>query len=241
LEGCWCFALSDIFRVMFLCFLLFFWLESRPTLPHRQITSLLIISILVFAELSGVESFKFLLWSENTKSLGLSGIKRLKCIFRVSQPWTVTTIGVGGGGVQEVQAHPQKFWFVENPGKSLKIRAKSAEIWAKSVKTFAKYLKIWTNSLKIWTEMVPDVCRINMKTFFWRSSRKQSSWEIIPTTSGPKLFRASLGKFGQKFFAPPKICPCSPTCSRRTENKTSCLWPHKWSTVDVVAVYLSRE
>jgi len=44
-----------------------------------------------------------------------------------------------------------------------------------------------------------------MKTFFG-GHPKTLSWEIIPTQSGPKIFLASLGKYRQKSFAPPKNC-----------------------------------
>jgi len=96
----------------------------------------------------------------------------------------------------------------------VKIREISLKIWEKSLKTFAKSLKIWTNSMKIWAKMAPNV--------FWfengaKITRRLVFLEVIPKTvvirkyrprSGPKVFRASLGKFGQKSFIPPKIA-CS--------------------------------
>ena len=113
----------------------------------------------------------------------------------------------------------------------LKIRAKSVEIWTKSVKTFTNALKIWAESQKIQAKMAPNILRIEKNgtqlAFIeekWRSTcfnliKKMASqitwrpsseiwflWKNIHTKIGQKFFRASLGKFGQKSFAPPNIC-----------------------------------
>ena len=81
----------------------------------------------------------------------------------------------------------------------VKIRAKSFKIRAKSLKIFTKSLKIWANSLKIWSKMAPNMVWFNKmapkmtwRAFFWKSLFLES-------------FRTSLGEFGQKSFAPPKI------------------------------------
>jgi len=66
-----------------------------------------------------------------------------------------------GGGVQGVQAHPQKLWFVANPGKIPEKTGNSLKIWA-------KFLKIWEKPLKILEKMAPNVSRKRqkyMKTF----------------------------------------------------------------------------
>jgi len=46
-----------------------------------------------------------------------------------------------------------------------------------------------------------------MKTSSFEGHLKRSSaWENVRTKNGPNVFRTSLGKSGQKSFAPPKIC-----------------------------------
>jgi len=66
-----------------------------------------------------------------------------------------------------VQAHPQKFWSVENPGKI-------PENQAKSMKMFAKYLKFWANYLKIRIKIrvaEPGSSRNESEVFGWSRSR----------------------------------------------------------------------
>ena len=89
-------------------------------------------------------------------------------------------------------------------------------IWWQAGQYLRKSVKTFANSLKVGGEMAPNVLwfekngaqRIqnHMKAFYWRSSQKRSSWESIRTDSCPKIFWAIFGKFGQKSFAPPKIC-----------------------------------
>jgi len=64
---------------------------------------------------------------------------------------------------------------------AVKMRAKSVKIRAKSLKTF-------TESLKIWAKIAP-----------------QKKWRYFLLEVGV-FSRASLGEFGQKSFATPKIC-----------------------------------
>jgi len=52
-------------------------------------------------------------------------------------------------GVQRVHAYPQKFQYVENPGKILENPVKICANLVKPVKTFDK-------SLKIWAKMAPN-------------------------------------------------------------------------------------
>jgi len=83
----------------------------------------------------------------------------------------------------------------------MRIRAQSFKILAKSLKTFTNSLKIWANSLKIWAKMAPNM--------LWFE-------KMVPKTTRRAVFlefsffwvssRASLGVFGQKSWAPPKIC-----------------------------------
>jgi len=76
----------------------------------------------------------------------------------------------------------------------LKIQAKSLKIWAKS-------LKIWAKSLKIWAKTAPDVCRKTSEDHFLGGHTKKTVSKSCTT-----IFWASLGKFGQKSFASPKLC-----------------------------------
>ena len=85
----------------------------------------------------------------------------------------------------------------------------------KSTKRFAKYLKFWANYLQIWIKMALNVVSFlkigaqrgknHMKTPFWRSSQNDLCRRKYSHRVALKLW-ASLGKFGQKSFAPPKIC-----------------------------------
>jgi len=62
--------------------------------------------------------------------------------------------------------------------------------------------------MKIRAKMAPNVCRKTHEDLFGGHTKKMSSWsmwEKIYRQSRTKTFRASLGKFGQKSFAPPKI------------------------------------
>ena len=99
--------------------------------------------------------------------------------------------GVGGGGAG-VQAHPQKSWFVkylgkipETPGKS---DAQLCLTWKHGAQRLRKkYMKLFFAGCT--KKGLHDLC-----------GRKYVG------KSRPKTFRASLGKFEQKSFAPPKIC-----------------------------------
>jgi len=96
----------------------------------------------------------------------------------------------------------------------VKIRAKSIKIQGNLAKICENLRKIpenLGNSLKIRAKMASNVFWFENKwrqTCFalgnWRPIC--SSWENIRTKSDPKIFRASLGKFGQKSFTPPNIC-----------------------------------
>ena len=100
-------------------------------------------------------------------------------------------------GMQGVQAHSQKFWFVKNPGKSLKI-------WEKSLKIFTKSLKIWAKSLKIRVKWCPTLCIFKNWHLTFAEKRhtpkvrikRRSSWYLWEKMCRQK----SLGKFGQKYF-----------------------------------------
>jgi len=58
--------------------------------------------------------------------------------------------------------------------------------------------------------MAPNVCgKTQFKTYFVVHTKNKSSsslWEKIVGKRNTKAFRESLGKFGKKSLAPPKIC-----------------------------------
>jgi len=106
-----------------------------------------------------------------------------------------------------------------------KIRVKSLKICAKSMKMFARYLKFWANYLKIRIKIAPNVVWFlkigaqrgenHMRPFF------PFFWEVTPKLicvggNTQRVARASLGKFEQKSFAPPKICLLLPMSSTIT-------------------------
>jgi len=93
--------------------------------------------------------------------------------------------GVGDKGAG-VQAHSQKFWFVENPRK----------IWPQSPKIGAKSLKIWAKSLKVRVKMAPNVslqkmapnlCRKTHEDLFWRSHQKKVVMIFVGENLSKKL------------------------------------------------------
>jgi len=111
-------------------------------------------------------------------------------------------------GVQRVKIHLQKCWFGDYSGKSLKILAKACKIRVKYLKTFKNSLKIWANSLKKWAKMGAQHALI------WKNGpqndMKSFSMEV---TYFWCFFRASLGEFRQKSFAPQKNCLLVHLCS----------------------------
>ena len=125
------------------------------------------------------------------------GLREFRTIFRVAPksicgPLHYTTIiasGVGGGGAQ-VQAHPQKFWFVENPGKIPVNLNKILENMGKNGAQRCLTLK-----------MAPNVCRKISEEHFL---------EVIPKNGRQKLHDNFLGKFGKiwaKILCTPKNMP----------------------------------
>jgi len=98
--------------------------------------------------------------------------------------------------------------------KSLKIREKSWKIWEKSenVRKIPEILgKLPENTTK-------NGAQYSLILIYWRPMWGESHEDFFGghpnmicvggnarTKSCPKTFRASLGKFGQKSFAPPKI------------------------------------
>jgi len=88
------------------------------------------------------------------------------------------------------RCHPQKFWFVENPGKSLKIWAKSLKIKAKMapniiIKGDFAWLKKGTQRLQknLW------------RPFFGGHTQKRSSWSLWEKKCRRKLHIDFLSQF----------------------------------------------
>ena len=106
------------------------------------------------------------------------------------------------------------FQILENIGKSLNI---SASIFNENTdKNGAEHAFIWKNGA--------NLCRITWRPLFGVHP-KDGRYEKIIAQKVTQIFRASLGKFGQKSFAPPKICLLVHLCL--WSPRTSCLLP--WS------------
>ena len=151
--------------------------------------------------------------------------------------------GVGGG----VHPHPQKFWIGENPDKMWRNFGKTCanlrkiavcafilQKWQWKWRLFFIYFLEILFSFSCFREIMFQV-RINLGRLGCNLS-KNDAWTALRPVKCSRfffwrslsldLFRASLRIFGQKFFAPPKIClPLNlwlhqlPWCSKYT---TSC-------------------
>jgi len=114
-------------------------------------------------------------------------------------------------GCRESKRTSNSFDFLKIWAKSLKIRTKFLKIWEKSLKMWAKSGHKWRPTLLDFKKWRPTFAEKHTKTsFFFENHTKNrfssSSWEKICRQKTHKTFRASLGKFSQKSFAPPKIC-----------------------------------
>jgi len=102
-----------------------------------------------------------------------------------------------GSGVGGVQAHPQEFWFGENPGK---------------------IHKIWANSLKTWTKMAPNVLWVEEmapNTVFMRNY-SHKKW--------PKIVSGKFGEIRAKILCTPKNLPAPmPTVESIISSKKTLL------------------
>jgi len=87
-----------------------------------------------------------------------------------------------GGGVQGVQAHPQKFWFVENPGKILENFGNIPE----NPNKIPKYLGQIPENLG--KNGAPVLQKNKWRPFIWMSHHKNGR---------QKLHYNFLGKFGK--------------------------------------------
>ena len=112
-------------------------------------------------------------------------------------------------GVQGVQAHPQKFWFVEKPGK---IRENLGKIY-ENVRKIPEHLgKLPENTGK------NGACRITWRRFFWGVIPKKGLHDLCGRKYSHKKFPENfLGKFGEnraKIFRTPKYSPAPTPMSR---------------------------
>jgi len=117
--------------------------------------------------------------------------------FHVHLDLKVSLSGVEGGGAGGESA-PPKFWFVKNPGKISGNLGKISENPAKMAANI-----VW---LKKWRPMFAEK---QMKTFLGGHTKKSLHdlcGRKFVRKSHRTIFRASLGKLGQKSFAPLKIC-----------------------------------
>ena len=88
---------------------------------------------------------------------------------------------------------PQKFWFIKNPGKLLQ------DLGTDVLTLCSQYMMNETYCRNM-SEFDFFFSKIHMKIFFvWLPKKVLIIFER-------RIFRVSLSKFGQKSFAPPKIC-----------------------------------
>ena len=114
--------------------------------------------------------------------------------------------------MQGVQAHPQTFWFVKNPGKIPENLGKIPENLDKIPENLEKSLKIRAkmalNFVRL-QKMGPTFAEKYVKTIVSRATPKKGLYVLCGRKfigkTRTKTFRASLGKVGQKSFASPKI------------------------------------
>ena len=89
-----------------------------------------------------------------------------------------------------VQAHPQKFWFVENPSK------------------IAENLGKIGGQCCLISKMAPNSSRKTHEDLFWMSYQKRSSWFLIFVEKfcreNPQNVSGKFGKFRAKILRNPK-------------------------------------
>ena len=119
---------------------------------------------------------------------------------------SVSTHEISGAGVQ---AHPQKFWFVENFGKIPENLGKPLKILAKSLKDREKSLKIRAKMARnvVWLQkMAPNVWRqTQLRPLFGGNTKNRTSWSLWEKICGQKAHKNVSSKFVEirvKTFAP---------------------------------------
>jgi len=98
-----------------------------------------------------------------------------------------------------VKAHPQKFWFVKNPGKISKNSCKILQNSGTDVLTPLFPIVWW---MKLTVEIYPNLT-FSFPKYTWLLCGFQKNVLIIFES---EIFRVSLSKFGQKYFTLPKYC-----------------------------------
>ena len=132
------------------------------------------------------------------------------------------------------QAHPQRSWFGKNPWKISENSEKIKGNLGKICKNLCKSLKIFANSPNIQAKMVPKVLwfekkmapKITLRHFSLKVI--QNSVFMQCTKDSPNYFRASFGKFGQKSFAPPKMCVLLHLCVHTSLLFDANCFPESW-------------
>jgi len=98
-------------------------------------------------------------------------------------------------GVQGVQAHPQKFWFGENPGKIHGNLGKISENLQYLGKNGAQHDLIWKNGAQR--------LQNHMKTSFFEGHLERSSaWEMFAQKVVQKFFGQDWGNPGKNLSHP---------------------------------------
>ena len=98
--------------------------------------------------------------------------------------------------------------------------------WAKSLKILAISLKLREKSLNIWSKPAPNVCRNQMKTFFFFGEATPKKVFMIFVTENlqaevaQNLFGQVWGNSGKNPSHPPKF-PCSYTCGRNNHAENA--------------------
>jgi len=115
-------------------------------------------------------------------------------------------------------------------------------------------LKIWVKSLKIRVYMAPSVLRLQkMAPRVCRKTHEDFTLEVTPKKElhdlcgrkfvgkiAQKTFRASLGKFGQKSFAVPKICLLLHLWWKGTSASIVPFWKGRGGNAPAIPPFCSR-
>jgi len=119
----------------------------------------------------------------------------------VQQLWSLNTWSRGQfrQWFMGVQVHPQKFWFVKNPGKISKNLRKIPQNLGTDASAPLFPVVRWR---RLSVEICPNLT-FSFPKYTWFLCGFQKNVLII---SESEIFRVSLSKFGQKYFALPKIC-----------------------------------
>jgi len=151
-------------------------------------------------------------WSLKTRS-GCRDVPRVLFM------WAV----VWEAGLHGVQVHPQKFWFVKNPGKIHENLCKIYENVSKILENLGKLpekLAKRAPNVVFVEKLAPKVCRITRKPFIGGYPKRKCSWsvwkEIITQGDAGKLFGQVWGNSGKNLSHPQKFtCYYTYVCESR--------------------------